>query len=93
MLFLKTIVFGLVCLSWARLCVVCLRRSFEFVDRNRCHTFIARCAGGWPQPQLAGRAASTALVQRQREGPKMRGSRRLRSVPHVRIVSVPRGRA
>eukprot|EP00971_Amphidinium_carterae_P165403 3278874-Amphidinium_carterae.1 len=67
MVCLKTIVAGLVYLSW-----------------TRCHTFIARCAGGWPQQQFAGRAASRELVQRLREGPKMRDSRRLSRVSRAR---------
>eukprot|EP00971_Amphidinium_carterae_P338306 6475575-Amphidinium_carterae.1 len=56
------------------------------IERNAtCHTFIARCADGCSRPQLAGRATSTVLVQRQREGQKSRVSRHLRSVPHRRV--------
>eukprot|EP00971_Amphidinium_carterae_P167442 3317623-Amphidinium_carterae.1 len=49
---------------------------------------------GGLRPQLAWMATSTALARRHREGPKnVCVSQRLRSVPDVSTVSVPRARA
>eukprot|EP00971_Amphidinium_carterae_P332789 6467120-Amphidinium_carterae.1 len=52
--------------------------DFESVNLDRCNTLITWCMGGRPQPQLAGRANSTALAWRQRSGPKNCGSQSLR---------------
>eukprot|EP00971_Amphidinium_carterae_P141462 2802979-Amphidinium_carterae.1 len=50
---------------------------------------LTRVVGRPPQPQLAGRADSSALVWRQRAGPKMRGSQSL-SVRHVSKIRMLR---
>eukprot|EP00971_Amphidinium_carterae_P093382 1847741-Amphidinium_carterae.1 len=67
--------------------MLCLRRISESVNLDRCNTLITESAFGLPGPQLPGRADSTALVWRQRAGPKDRGSQSLRLL-HMSISKV-----
>eukprot|EP00971_Amphidinium_carterae_P019583 385709-Amphidinium_carterae.1 len=53
-------------------------RSFWPVVFDRCNSLITECRGGLSRAQPDGRANSMALAWRQREGPKTRGSPRLR---------------